>query len=101
MKITIEKTQSVKTEIEVPQYFVIMSDWFHMVLPNGKIMRVTNDSIGVWDADQAMKHLSWNVTPCTQDEFIAAYCKIVNMISQASGIEHLPLLIDNTSNPES
>ena len=38
--------------------------------------------------------------PCTQDDFVAAYVTAINRISEASGIEHLPL-INNTSNPES
>jgi len=43
--------------------------------------------------------------PCTQDEFVQAYCKSINLISVASGIEHLPLIMQpdflNESNPES
>jgi hypothetical protein len=34
---------------------------------------------------------------CTQDEFITAYCKAINRISEASGIEHLPLNLEVTA----
>ena len=40
--------------------------------------------------------------PCTQDAFVEWYTTAINRISDASGIQHLPLTItyDNTQNPE-
>jgi len=37
-------------------------------------------------------------TPCTQDEFVIAYCNVINRISAVSGIEHLPLKIEEATN---
>jgi hypothetical protein len=33
-------------------------------------------------------------TPCTQDDFVAAYVTAINRISEVSGIEHLPLVME-------
>ena len=105
MKIAFETTETVKYqhEIEVSEYFTTLSGWFYRVLPNGKLMQVTEFGVGIYPSS-AVDHLTRFIKPCTQDEFVAAYCTAINRISQASGIEHLPLqmeLIDNTQNPES
>ncbi len=46
-----------------------------------------------------------NWHPCTQDDFVAAYVTAINRISEVSGIEHLPLVMEpnflTESNPES
>jgi hypothetical protein len=76
---------------------VISETSFISVMPGkwGPCIDVRNYQSGIKDSfDERWK-------PCTQDAFIAAYCETINMISQASGIEHLPLLFDTTQNPES
>ena len=100
MKVSIEKVQSIRAEFEVPEYFTTLAGWYYRVLGANQLMTVTASAVGIYDAS-VIKHLEDYIKPCTQDEFVAAYCTAINAISAASGIEHLPLLIDNTSNPES
>jgi hypothetical protein len=47
----------------------------------------------------SMTNNDWQ--PVDNDSFVIAYCKVINAITGLTGTEHLPLLIDNTSNPES
>ena len=35
--------------------------------------------------------------PCTQDQFVQAYCEAINAVSAASGIVHLPLKMEVTN----
>jgi hypothetical protein len=101
MKVTIEKTQSVKEDIEIPIYFTTLTGWFHMALPDGQILQASQQHIGVYGSS-SLKHIYDTIKPCSQDAFIEAYCNAINTISAISGIEHLPLSVtyDNTSNPE-
>jgi len=102
MKLTIEKNETVvsKVEIDLPQYFTTLRRWFNMVLPDNKILLVADHGITI-NPPTVLRHIEDMVKPCTQDEFVQAYVTAINAISAASGIEHLPLLIDNTQNPES
>jgi len=74
-----------------------------------------NQVIDLFDCDKrpsiqihsAMTNNDWRIS--NNDEFVAAYCRVINTISGLSGIEHLPLnceldgidMYDLTSNPES
>lgn len=94
MKITVEKTEKVCSEIEVPEYFTTFPGWFHRVLPDGRVLKITEDWVCIQEGNQAVKHLESYVKSCTQDEFVQAYCEAINRIWEASGIEHLPLQME-------
>lgn len=97
MKITIEKTETVKTEIELPLYFTTLTGWYHMVLPDNKILHVTESGVQV-GTGMLLDHCQHYIKPCTQDEFVQAYVKAINLITSASGIEHLPLILEPNQN---
>jgi hypothetical protein len=75
---------------------VISENSFIQVFPEkwGPAIDIRKYRAGIDDAFEGWRN-------CTQDDFVQAYVTTINLISEASGIEHLPLLIDNTSNPES
>jgi len=100
MNITIKKNQEITTTFEIPEYFTTLAGWYYKTLGENSILAVTGTGAGIYDGS-IIKYLEEYIKPCTQDEFVQAYVTAINAISAASGIEHLPLLIDNTSNPES
>jgi hypothetical protein len=69
---------------------VINQNSFIQVFPEkwGPAIDVRNYKTGITDSFDA------NWKPCNQDEFVAAYCTTINLISAASGIEHLPLVME-------
>ena len=104
MKFTIEKRQMLKTEIEVSEYFTTFKDWFYKSFPDGSLLKVTPAGLIITDY-LSLNMIEDKITPCTQEEFVAAYVATINAISAASGIEHLPLQMEpdflTESNPES
>jgi hypothetical protein len=83
MKITIETTQSVQTEIELPDYFTTLKGWYYMVLPDNKVLHVSDSLAEVNDAARALKHCTQWVAPCNEADFVQAYTNAINAISEA------------------
>lgn len=104
MKINQTFTTTKEVEIEIPSYWKF-GPTLAAVVSEGVFIQVCIQSSGNTEVAKYnfLSSVEWQ--PCTQDEFMAAYCAAINAISAASGIEHSPLIMQpdflTESNPES
>ena len=99
-----------KTEF-VKKYWTNGYVYRHIISDNGFIVAIPNQYYPTLEKRQYSTGIEdlfdpndgWK--PCTQDDFVQAYVKAINQITAASGIEHLPLVMEpdflTESNPES
>ena len=86
---TIKKTTEELIEIPVPSYWKY-GPHFAYVSAEDKVLIVCTYYGG--SSIETRRSLTGNdYTPCTHDEFVAAYVYAINAITEASGIEHLTL----------
>ena len=78
--------------------------WFHAkVMPNCVIQVFEAPDVPEIRVISQMTNNEW--VPSDNDAFVAAYCNVINWISEITGIEYLPLTMEpdflTENNPES